>query len=125
MKNFIKENYVFIGDTFAIPFFILMIYYFNKKENKTIIEKLIYIFYILALIIDSIFLLLRFKNNINLKQLKKIIFIIDFLAIPFSSFVLYYFYKIKNKTLFEKILLIFVFYCLVADILFTYLYYNK
>ena len=40
MKNFIKNNYVFIGDSIAIPFFMLMIYYFNKKKNKTIIEKI-------------------------------------------------------------------------------------
>ena len=122
MKNFIKNNYVFIGDSLAIPFFIIMIYYFNKKKNKTIIENVIYILYIFALIIDSIFVLLRFLNNINLKKLKKFIFIIDFLAIPFSSFVLFYFCKIQNKTLLEKILLIFVLYCLIADILFTYLY---
>ena len=125
MKKFIKDNYVFIGDSLAIPFFMLMIYYFNKKKNKTIIENIIYILYIFALIIDSIFILLRFKNNLNLIQLKKFVFIIDFLAIPFSSFVLYYFYKIKNKTLLEKILLIFVFYCLIADILFTFLYYKN
>ena len=121
----IKSSYSLVFFCYGLPFFMLMIYYFNKKKNKTIIENIIYILYIFALIIDSIFILLRFKNNLNLIQLKKFVFIIDFLAIPFSSFVLYYFYKIKNKTLLEKILLIFVFYCLIADILFTFLYYKN
>lgn len=49
----------------------------------------------------------------------------DILAIPFFALLTYYFYTKNNKTFFENILFLFSFCGLIADIFFTYLYYNK
>jgi hypothetical protein len=44
----------------------------------------------------------------------------DIIAIPFFLALVIYFYKIKHKTNFEKILLLFVISGLILDIYFTY-----
>ncbi len=49
----------------------------------------------------------------------------DMLAIPFFILSLYYFYLIENKTFLEWILTIFLTICLICDIIFTYIYFNK
>ena len=49
----------------------------------------------------------------------------DILAIPFFMISLYYFYLIKNKTLLEWLITLFIFICLVGDILFTFIFYRK
>ena len=59
MNEFINNNIHTIGDTLAIPFFIFMIYYFTNKKNKTIFEKLLYLFSIIGLIADSLFVYLK------------------------------------------------------------------
>ena len=59
MNEFIINNINTIGDTLAIPFFIFMIYYFNNKKVKTSFEKLLYLFSIIGLIADSLFVYLK------------------------------------------------------------------
>lgn len=49
----------------------------------------------------------------------------DILAIPMFALSFNYFYKIKNRTLTEELLMLFSFIGLIADILFTYLYFQK
>ncbi len=44
-----------IGDIVAIPFFGLLVLYFYKKQNKTFIEKLLFLFAIFGLLFDIIF----------------------------------------------------------------------
>lgn len=46
------ENY---ADILAIPLFALLTYYFYKKQNKTDIEKLLFLFAITGLIADIYF----------------------------------------------------------------------
>ena len=43
------------GDILAIPFFLLLSFYFYKKKNKTIIEYILLIFSIGGAIADIIF----------------------------------------------------------------------
>lgn len=47
--------FITIGDILAIPFFILLSYYFYLKKNKTNIEKILFLFSLAALIIDTYF----------------------------------------------------------------------
>jgi len=47
--------FITIGDFLAIPFFMLLCYYFYLKKNKTIIEKILFLFSLSALIIDTYF----------------------------------------------------------------------
>lgn len=49
----------------------------------------------------------------------------DILAIPFFLYAFYYFYRKENKKIDEIILMLFVFGGLIADIYFTYLFFNK
>lgn len=49
----------------------------------------------------------------------------DIIAIPFFFITLIYFYKIKNKTVLEKLIMFFIFICLIGDISFTYIFFNK
>ncbi len=49
----------------------------------------------------------------------------DILAIPMFLLAIYYFYKIKNKTVIEYILLIFSICGFIADILFTVMFLNN
>ncbi len=44
-----------IGDLFAIPFFALLVLYFYKKQHKTFIEQLLFLFAIFGLLFDIIF----------------------------------------------------------------------
>ena len=46
---------VHIGDVLAIPFFLLLTYYFHTMENKTPLEWVLYLFSITGAVIDSIF----------------------------------------------------------------------
>jgi hypothetical protein len=57
-----------------------------------------------------------------MNQIQNISHIGDILAIPFFLLLAVYFYKFKNKTIIEYVLLIFAFSGLVLDILFTYNY---
>ena len=122
MDEFINNNIHTIGDTLAIPFFIFIIYYFTNKKNKTIFEKLLYLFSIIGLIADSLFVYLKITKN---QLIQNIDHYADILAIPFFAILTYYFYKLKNKTFITKILLLFVFCTFFIDIFFTYLYYKK
>ena len=44
-----------IADILAAPFFFLLSYYFYLKKNKTIFEKILFLFALSGLIIDSYF----------------------------------------------------------------------
>jgi len=57
--------------------------------------------------------------------LRHIVNIGDMLAIPFFGLCVYYFYNLHNRTLLEDILLVFSFLGFVADVLFTYLFFNE
>ena len=46
----------------------------------------------------------------------------DLIAIPFFMITLYYFYLIKNKTLIEWVIILFILICLLGDILFTLIF---
>lgn len=46
---------VHYGDLAAIPFFALLVYYFLKKKNKTIIEYILLLFSISGLLFDIYF----------------------------------------------------------------------
>ena len=48
----------------------------------------------------------------------------DILAIPFFIITLAYFYNIKDKTLLEKLIILFISICLICDIFFTCIYFN-
>ena len=119
MNDFYIKNIYTIGDTLAIPFFILLTYYFYTKKNKTIKEKLFLLFSITAVFVDSFFIFIKHRT------LKNLVHIADIFAIPFFALLSYYFYKINNKTLFEKLLFLFVSITFFIDIFFTYLYFNK
>lgn len=54
MKNIIY-NIPHIADILAIPFFILLFYYFYKIKNKTVIEYILYMFSFLGVLMDVIF----------------------------------------------------------------------
>lgn len=56
-------------------------------------------------------------------SLKSISHIGDILAIPFFFLTFFYFYKIKNKDMIERILMVFSFAGGVLDIAFTYLHF--
>ena len=65
-NKFIINNIHTIGDCIAIPFFAIMIYYFNNKKYKTNFEKLLYLFSIVGLIADLLFIILslcRYNSN--------------------------------------------------------------
>lgn len=47
--------FITIGDFLAIPFFLLLCYYFYLKKNKTFIEKILFLFSLSALIVDTYF----------------------------------------------------------------------
>ena len=47
--------FITIGDFLAIPFFMLLCYYFYLKKNKTVIKKILFLFSLSALIIDTYF----------------------------------------------------------------------
>ena len=58
-----KKNIIHYGDLIAVPFFILMIYYFINKKNRTIIENLLLMFSIGGFIADLYFSY-KFLNSI-------------------------------------------------------------
>lgn len=60
VSKFILQNIAHYGDILAIPMFLIIIYYFNIKKNKTKLEKLILLFLIIAFFADIIFTLLHF-----------------------------------------------------------------
>ena len=53
------ENY---ADILAIPFFILLSYYFIVKKNKTIFEYILTLFVVIGTLAD-IYFTFRFLNN--------------------------------------------------------------
>lgn len=54
MKDFIK-NISRYGDMVAIPFFVLLSYYFYTIENKSTIEYALYAFSISGVILDTLY----------------------------------------------------------------------
>jgi len=122
MNDFFIKNIFTIGDTLAIPFFALLTYYFYTKKNKTFKEKLFLLFSISAIFADSLFVYFKITKNPLIQNFDHYS---DILAIPFFALLTYYFYKINNKTLFEKLLFLFVSITFFIDIFFTYLYYIK
>jgi hypothetical protein len=62
MKNIIY-NMPHIGDILAIPFFILLFYYFYKIKNKTVIEYILYMFSFFGVLLDVIFTYLYFTKK--------------------------------------------------------------
>ena len=53
--NIDKTNLVHYGDIVAVPFFGLATKYFYDKENKTNIEKILFLFVIVGFIFDLYF----------------------------------------------------------------------
>jgi len=50
--NFFVKNESHCADILAIPFFVLMVYYFCKKKNRTIIEDVLVLFAVSGLVLD-------------------------------------------------------------------------
>ena len=50
------------ADVIAIPFFLLMIVYFNNISHKTTIESLLFLFSIGGFILDTLFTIIYFKK---------------------------------------------------------------
>ncbi len=48
----ILSNY---ADIIAIPFFLLLSLYFYKKKNRTQLENILFLFSVVALILDTMF----------------------------------------------------------------------
>ena len=61
----IKEiiHFIHIADIFAIPCFMILVYYFYSKKSKTKIEYFLYAFAIIGLILDMLFSIYVFKNQ--------------------------------------------------------------
>lgn len=51
----IKEHISHIGDILAIPLFGLLVIYFYRIKNKTIMEYILFLFSISGFVLDSIF----------------------------------------------------------------------
>jgi len=51
--NFFIKNESHCADILAIPFFVLMVYYFCKKKNRTIIEDILLLFGVSGLVLDT------------------------------------------------------------------------
>ena len=49
------NHYAHYGDILAIPFFLLLSIYFYKKNKKTLLEYILFLFAISGFILDSIF----------------------------------------------------------------------
>ena len=50
-----------LGDILAIPFWMLLIYYFHNIHNHTVIEHVLYLFSICGLVADVFFTYLIFN----------------------------------------------------------------
>ena len=107
------HDYAYYGDILALPFFFIISIYFMTRQKKTMIEYILLIFNILAFIIDSILV-------INVKLSKTYTTIVDTIAIPFFSLMVYYFYTKKKPTNIETIFFIFSIITLFADIILSY-----
>ena len=57
------ENVVHFGDICAIPFFALLVLYFYKIPNKTLIEYILFMFSISGFFADIIFTYIHFQIN--------------------------------------------------------------
>ena len=66
-------NIIHIADIIAIPVFLLLVFYFAKKQNKTIFEYILLVFVSLGLIIDVCFTIyfLFFKKPKCYLEMKK------------------------------------------------------
>jgi len=64
MYIFIK-NASHVADIIALPFWILCILYMYQKENKDIVENIMYFFFVSALICDSTFTFIFLNKNIR------------------------------------------------------------
>ncbi len=49
------KKLVHYGDIMAVPFFLLLVYYFYKIKNKTKLEYVLFIFAIAGFLVDVIF----------------------------------------------------------------------
>ena len=107
------HDYAYYGDILALPFFLSISIYFMTRQRKTMIEFILLIFNVLAFIIDTILVI-----NVNLS--KTYTTIVDTIAIPFFSLMVYYFYTKKNLTIIENIFFIFSIITLCIDIILTY-----
>lgn len=54
---------VHIADILAIPFFILLTNYFHRKKNRTIQERILFLFGIIGTILDISFTLFYFYKK--------------------------------------------------------------
>jgi len=59
--NFIINKLSHYGDILAIPFFGLLIFYFNNIENKTLLEYLLLVFSVSGFLLDILFTYLFFS----------------------------------------------------------------
>jgi len=67
------DKLINIADIVAIPVFLLLVFYFFKKQNKTVFEYVLLIFVLLGLIIDVCFTIyfLFFKKAKCYLEMKK------------------------------------------------------
>jgi hypothetical protein len=49
------KNISHYGDILAIPFFALLIFYFNRIEQKSVLEMVLYLFSIAGFILDILY----------------------------------------------------------------------
>lgn len=55
MKKLYTKNISHYGDILAIPFFALLVYYFNNIENKSKLEYLLFYFSISGFVLDILY----------------------------------------------------------------------
>jgi hypothetical protein len=67
------DKLINIGDIVAIPVFLLLVFYFSQKQNKTVFEYVLLIFVSCGLIIDVCFTIyfLFFKKPLCYLEMKK------------------------------------------------------
>lgn len=57
------KNISHYGDILAIPFFALLVYYFYKIQEKTIMEYILFLFCISGLVLDIFFTFVFFSSS--------------------------------------------------------------
>lgn len=113
------------GDILAIPFFAILVNYFYKIKNKTFIEYILFLFYIAGVVLDSLFTVIFLYKIKYLIINNNLAHYADILAIPFFALSVNYFILLKNKSFLEYILLLFSIGCLIADILYSFIFLLK
>lgn len=61
---FVSLDLVHYADMLAIPFFVLLVLYFSKMQHKSATEIILYLFSLVALIVDVGFTTYQFLANV-------------------------------------------------------------